>query len=53
MLKVITQGKVSQLLQPGLAVLNGSEDHRRRKKKKTKQKKKGGAFHPLAGLING
>lgn len=42
MLKSNNQEKVSQLPPPGLAVLNGSEDHIERKKKK--DRKKGGKF---------
>lgn len=42
MLKSNNQKKVSQLPQPGLAVLNGSDDHTGRKKKRKRQKKKNG-----------
>lgn len=42
MLKSTNQKKVSQLPQPGLAVLNGSDDHTGRKRKRQKEKKGGG-----------
>lgn len=43
MLKSTNQKKVSQLPQPGLAVLNGSDDHTGRKRKRQKEKR-GGDF---------